>query len=306
MNCICFLLLDNYDMNERMFMMNNIQNYEELIQCLNTISKGKEKINISDLAKIFNVSSETLRKYENLNILIPYREDNLYRIYSSWELTKLIRTRQLRMEGYSIKDIEQHFKAIRFDDNLVNIENREIEILREIEEREKLLLWLKARKQTILDTQSIKDQVVIRKVEKMYCCVYMVDNTMVSKNKEQLDHLKEWLSVLPYLTVYYIGLRGSKVLSCVSISEKEKEQYKLNHLVADFVLPEADVAVCNMNTYKGENIDTSNENIIESFDKVEKTGYKHQNVFMIKMIEYTQKDGLYTCLNQAMIPIVKG
>lgn len=125
-------------------MMNNIQNYEELIQCLNTISKGKEKINISDLAKIFNVSSETLRKYENLNILIPYREDNLYRIYSSWELTKLIRTRQLRMEGYSIKDIEQHFKAIQFEDNLVNIENREIEILREIEEREKLLLWLKA------------------------------------------------------------------------------------------------------------------------------------------------------------------
>lgn len=287
-------------------MMNNIQNYEELIQCLNTISKGKEKINISDLAKIFNVSSETLRKYENLNILIPYREDNLYRIYSSWELTKLIRTRQLRMEGYSIKDIEQHFKAIQFEDNLVNIENREIEILREIEEREKLLLWLKARKQTILDTQSIKDQVVIRKVEKMYCCVYMVDNTMVSKNKKQLDNLKEWLSVLPYLTVYYIGLRGSKVLSCVGISEKEKEQYKLNHLVADFVLPEADVAVCNMNTYKGENIDTSNENIIESFNKVEKAGYKHQNVFMIKMIEYTQKDGLYTCLNQAMIPIVKG
>lgn len=287
-------------------MMNNIQNYEELIQCLNTISKGKEKINISDLAKIFNVSSETLRKYENLNILIPYREDNLYRIYSSWELTKLIRTRQLRMEGYSIKDIEQHFKAIQFEDNLVNIENREIEILREIEEREKLLLWLKARKQTILDTQSIKDQVVIRKIEKMYCCVYMVDNTMVSKNKKQLDNLKEWLSVLPYLTVFYIGLRGSKVLSCVGISEKEKEQYKLNHLVADFVLPEADVAVCNMNTYKGENIDTSNENIIESFNKVEKSGYKHQNVFMIKMIEYTQKDGLYTCLNQAMIPIVKG
>lgn len=286
--------------------MNDFQNYEALIQCLNTVSKGKEKINISDLARIFNVSSETLRKYDTQNILIPYREDNLYRIYSSWELTKLIRTRQLRMEGYSIKDIEQHFKAIQFEDNLINIENREIEIQHEIEEREKLLLWLKERKQTIRDTQEIKDKVVIRKAEKLYCCVYMVDNTMVSKDKKQMNYLKEWLSVLPYLTVYYIGIAGSKVLSCVGVSEREKELYKLNDLVPDFVLPEAEVAVCNMNTYKGEQIDTSNENIIESFEKVQKAGYTHQNIFVIKMIEYTQKDGLYTCLNQAMIPIVQG
>lgn len=286
--------------------MNDFQNYEALIQCLNTVSKGKEKINISDLARIFNVSSETLRKYDTQNILIPYREDNLYRIYSSWELTKLIRTRQLRMEGYSIKDIEQHFKAIQFEDNLINIENREIEIQHEIEEREKLLLWLKERKQTIRDTQEIKDKVVIRKAERLYCCVYMVDNTMVSKDKKQMNYLKEWLSVLPYLTVYYIGIAGSKVLSCVGVSEREKELYKLNDLVPDFVLPEADVAVCNMNTYKGEQIDTSNENIMESFEKVQKAGYTHQNIFVIKMIEYTQKDGLYTCLNQAMIPIVQG
>lgn len=295
-----------YDISERVFRMNDFQNYEELIQCLNTVSKGKEKINISDLARIFNVSSETLRKYDTQNILIPYREDNLYRIYSSWELTKLIRTRQLRMEGYSIKDIEQHFKAIQFEDNLINIENREREIQHEIEEREKLLLWLKERKQTIRDTQEIKDKVVIRKAERLYCCVYMVDNTMVSKDKKQMNYLKEWLSVLPYLTVYYIGIAGSKVLSCVGVSEREKELYKLNDLVPDFVLPEAEVAVCNMNTYKGEQIDTSNENIIESFEKVQKAGYTHQNIFVIKMIEYTQKDGLYTCLNQAMIPIVQG
>lgn len=295
-----------YDISERVFRMNDFQNYEELIQCLNTVSKGKEKINISDLARIFNVSSETLRKYDTQNILIPYREDNLYRIYSSWELTKLIRTRQLRMEGYSIKDIEQHFKAIQFEDNLINIENREREIQHEIEEREKLLLWLKERKQTIRDTQEIKDKVVIRKAERLYCCVYMVDNTMVSKDKKQMNYLKEWLSVLPYLTVYYIGIAGSKVLSCVGVSEREKELYKLNDLVPDFVLPEADVAVCNMNTYKGEQIDTSNENIMESFEKVQKAGYTHQNIFVIKMIEYTQKDGLYTCLNQAMIPIVQG
>lgn len=295
-----------YDISERVFRMNDFQNYEELIQCLNTVSKGKEKINISDLARIFNVSSETLRKYDTQNILIPYREDNLYRIYSSWELTKLIRTRQLRMEGYSIKDIEQHFKAIQFEDNLINIENREREIQHEIEEREKLLLWLKERKQTIRDTQEIKDKVVIRKAERLYCCVYMVDNTMVSKDKKQMNYLKEWLSVLPYLTVYYIGIAGSKVLSCVGVSEREKELYKLNDLVPDFVLPEAEVAVCNMNTYKGEQIDTSNENIMESFEKVQKAGYTHQNIFVIKMIEYTQKDGLYTCLNQAMIPIVQG
>lgn len=295
-----------YDISERVFRMNDFQNYEELIQCLNTVSKGKEKINISDLARIFNVSSETLRKYDTQNILIPYREDNLYRIYSSWELTKLIRTRQLRMEGYSIKDIEQHFKAIQFEDNLINIENREREIQHEIEEREKLLLWLKERKQTIRDTQEIKDKVVIRKAERLYCCVYMVDNTMVSKDKKHMNYLKEWLSVLPYLTVYYIGIAGSKVLSCVGVSEREKELYKLNDLVPDFVLPEAEVAVCNMNTYKGEQIDTSNENIMESFEKVQKAGYTHQNIFVIKMIEYTQKDGLYTCLNQAMIPIVQG
>lgn len=281
-----------------------MKNYEELIQCLDTISKGKEKINISELAKIFSVSSETLRKYDLHNILIPYREDNLYRVYSSWELTKLIRTRQLRMEGYTIKNIEQHFKAIQFEENIANIEKREIEIIQEIKEREKLLLWLKERKQMVIDTQSIKDEVVIRKIDKLYCCVYMVDNTMVSKNKEQLKNLKEWLSVLPYLNVYYIGLTGSKVLSCVGISEKEKELYQLYDLVPDFVLPDADVAICNMNTYKGKQIDTSNENIEESFKRVQKAGYTHKNIFVIKMIEYTQKDGLYTCLNQAMIPIV--
>ena len=89
----------------------------------------------------------------------------------------------------------------------------------------------------------------------------------------------------------------------MGITEKERREYKLYDLVPDFILPESESAVFNFYTYKGNQIDTSEINISDSFERICRIGYKHQNVFVIKMLEYMQKDGLYTCLNQIRIPL---
>ena len=79
-----------------------MEEYETMIDLIKNTRRGKEWFNISDLSRLFNLTSETLRKYEKKHIVEPSRTDNNYRIYSSWEITKIIRARQLKSECSSL------------------------------------------------------------------------------------------------------------------------------------------------------------------------------------------------------------
>ncbi len=64
---------------------------------------------IGELAKIFNISTQTLRYYHELDLFTPInREDNNYRYYSSHQFQELRTILYLKDIGVSLKDIKKY------------------------------------------------------------------------------------------------------------------------------------------------------------------------------------------------------
>lgn len=75
---------------------------------------------INEIAKLYNISTDTLRYYEKLGLISPERLDNDYRCYSVTELWKINIITDLRKLHVPIKDIQDYF------------ENRNIETTKEL------------------------------------------------------------------------------------------------------------------------------------------------------------------------------
>lgn len=278
--------------------------YAEIIKQINNSELGKEKINISDLAKIIHVSSEALRKYDKQGIIQAFREDNSYRFYSSWELTKVIRTRQLRLEGNSLEEIYDLFNKDTVHDSVSHIQNKCEELRKEIEEKQRLLKWLEYRMKLIHLYESKEDS-WIQHESKIYCCVYMVGNTMTPKSGNELKNLLKWMEALPYLSVYYVITKDGKSVSCIGYTEEEKEMFDLDDLIPDFVLPSADYIMSNDYAKHSIEEDTSIESVQRSIDKAYERNLELDNIIIVRMFDYIHIDGVYRSINRMMIPIKK-
>lgn len=277
--------------------------YNEIIKQIKKRQKGKEKINISDLAKIINVTAETLRKYDKQGIIQALREENSYRTYSSWELTKLIRTRQLRLEGNSLIEIHDLFEKKNVKDSITHIQMKCEELEKEIEEKQRLLSWLKYRIDLINSYNLHNEDPWIQHESAIYCCVFMVGNTLTPKSGEELDQLQKWMEALPYLSVYYVILEDNKSVSCLGFTEDEKERFQLDDLAPDFILPMADYVMTNDYAKHSFEEDTSIDSIQKSLNKAKKKRIELENLVVVRMFDYVQKDGVYQSINQMMFPV---
>lgn len=67
----------------------------------------KSKYKIGEIAKIFNISTDTLRFYEKEGLLVAKRESNGYRVYSIFDVWKLNVIKTLKSLGVGLKDIKE-------------------------------------------------------------------------------------------------------------------------------------------------------------------------------------------------------
>lgn len=94
---------------------------------------------IGDISRMYNLSTDSLRYYEERGIICPIRGENGYRLYSRndiWRLNVIVNLRNL---GFSVDRIHQYFKN-RSIDTTKNLLNEELEI---IENKQKELHELK-------------------------------------------------------------------------------------------------------------------------------------------------------------------
>lgn len=63
------------------------------------------KMQIGEVAALFDVTTKTLRHYEKLGLLEPERADNDYRLYGPEDVLRIQRIRQLQSLGLSLKEI---------------------------------------------------------------------------------------------------------------------------------------------------------------------------------------------------------
>lgn len=63
---------------------------------------------IGELARLYHISTDSLRYYEELGLLIPKRSPNNYRLYSSEDLWRLNIIRDLRALDFSMESIREY------------------------------------------------------------------------------------------------------------------------------------------------------------------------------------------------------
>ena len=270
---------------------------------LNLSPHGDKSINISRMADLFSLTAETLRKYDAKGIISAFRDGNEYRKYSSWEVTKLIWARALRAEGYSLDQIAAHTVERVSDDSIRIIEEMQKKIASEIVERQRILKWLEERKRSYRELDSREDEVTVEIQPEIWCCSYLTDNTMAGKKGAEWENLQEWMKALPFVSVYYIGNRAYNTVSCVGITAEERDRYGLTRLTPDFILPEQMYLSKFVIAEHSRQHDTSNEVILQGFADMQERGYPLQDLFVMRVFDYVQKDGLYRSYNKMMIPI---
>ena len=268
-------------------------------------SKGSRMIGIYELAGLFGVTTVALRKYEDKKILRPHRDENGYRKYLSWEVTKIIRARQLLSEGLSLQEIAAEMAQGDPEQQLRDMESLEQRLAREIACRQKLIRWLRTRRQEITAAEALGDGCVIERQSRRYCCVYMVEDTLVDKKGRAWDQLKEWIQALPFARVCYVGNSADHMYSCLSLRQEELALYGLEHLTPDFVLPEQPCAVCNAVAEHTQTHDTSAACILAARKRAGALGLELAGPAVLEMVRYTQQDDRFRSYNKAMFPLAE-
>ena len=133
----------------------------------------KNRYKISELAKIANVSKQTLIFYHKKGILIPeyIDEENGYRYYSNSQIWDLFFIITLKEAGFSLEEIKSYIKVKKPLENIMFLEEKIYDIDLKIEELTKSkntinekILCLK----DILNHSNEKIQVVFQEEMKVY------------------------------------------------------------------------------------------------------------------------------------------
>ncbi|AET59612.1 MerR family transcriptional regulator [Paenibacillus terrae HPL-003] len=78
----------------------------------------KDYYKISEISKLYGISVDSLRYYEELGVLEPQREKNNYRIYSLKDISRLNIIRDLRLLDFSMQQIKDYLDNHSVDKTL--------------------------------------------------------------------------------------------------------------------------------------------------------------------------------------------
>ena len=266
---------------------------------------GKKEFGIFELAELFGITPEAIRKYESKNIIQPYRDgENKYRKFGTWELIKMIWARSLSLEGFGLKQISDWFESEKPESQLEQIEALQENLTREIVYRKRLIRRLDKQKKDIHDCLGRAGRLQVEHVPALYCCVIMDGATLVDKQGKDRENLKQWIQALPFASVAFMGNGAYENYSCLVTGEEEREIYGLQHLEADFVIPEKMYVIYDMIAEHCDEYDTSREVVLAGMEKARNLGFELEDQWITCSYAYTQKDGVYQSYIKGMFPIV--
>lgn len=126
------------------------------------------KYKISEFAKTFGLSTESIRYYEKIGLIKSYRnEENNYRYYDHWDLLDLSNYLIYKNYNFTLKECIATLNS----DNSECLCNTLEEKIREFEKKiawdQLLLEWMTYRKQDIRSTALNLDRIIIQEFPKM-------------------------------------------------------------------------------------------------------------------------------------------
>lgn len=154
----------------------------------------KKYYKIGDVSKIYNISTDILRYYEKIGLLIPdTRKSNGYRYYSEKQLWKLSNIRNLRKLGVGLKDIIEFLETRSIDKTEEMIDFQLDKIEKSLRQLRALKNELKGKKESIaffkkFDKYEIP---IVSKLKKRYIYLTKGDFREESEINLELKKLKD-------------------------------------------------------------------------------------------------------------------
>lgn len=154
------------------------------------------KYKISDISRLLNVSSNTVRRYENMGYISPIRDDkSRYRYYCDEDINKIINIRMLRKYGFSHTQIG---KIINNDieGQISSWEDRMAEIKSEIDYLNHLYTRLNGNVKIAKRVNNLSHGFEIRDCVDMKYVLYQKEGKLLS-DEEELAVVQEFMYSAP-------------------------------------------------------------------------------------------------------------
>lgn len=138
----------------------------------------KDKFLIGELANIFNISSDTLRHYDKINLLKPDdNQKNKYRYYSIRKFFLLSRILFLKNLNIPLDGIKEYLKDQSSDHLLKLLTEKDDAIDKEIEHLQNMKLKIKSKMDLIHESSLYLDEIRIRHIPERKGVFLNIENT---------------------------------------------------------------------------------------------------------------------------------
>jgi len=187
---------------------------------------------VSDLSKILDISSNTVRRYEGMGYLSPDRMDaNGYRVYGAEDVTKMIIINHYRKIGFSHAEIAEIFKS-GYHEKISMYEGRLAAIDKELAYLTGIRHMLKDDLVLMKKIEEVKDGFYQRDCVPMNYVLYS-ENGVLLKEEGRLDTIQEFFynaSELRYVYIFKKEEIAQGILNCnegIAVKEVHMERFGL-------------------------------------------------------------------------------
>ena len=187
---------------------------------------------VSDLSKILDISSNTVRRYEGMGYLSPDRMDaNGYRVYGAGDVTKMIIINNYRKIGFSHAEIAKIFKG-SYHDKIEIYEERLAAMDRELELLSGLRHMLKDDLALMKKIEAVQDGFYMRDCVPMNYVLYSESGELL-KEDERLDTIQQFFynaTELRYIYIFKKEEIEKGILNCnegIAVKDVHMERFGL-------------------------------------------------------------------------------
>lgn len=149
---------------------------------------------IGELARLFHISTDTLRFYDRKGILTPSeRRGNNYRYYTYQDVSRLTAILLLRKMEVPLNEIAAFLEDYGFDDTMTMLESRKVLLDRQIQELEYVRDSVSNQMSYLKDYRDHAGQITIRQSNRIHSVFFIKKDLHISEDIDDMALVKDYL-----------------------------------------------------------------------------------------------------------------
>ena len=158
---------------------------------------------IGDIARLFNLSTESIRHYERQGLIHPQKaEGSSYRYYQAWDMAVLSACRQYRALGFTLEESADMLGQRKPTAVLDELRGREVAIEQEIARQCRLLRTVRAWRTEAEAACALMGRFELETNAATRFLPYQYGDEL-TRDEGHLSCVREWLGHIPYV---YVGM----------------------------------------------------------------------------------------------------